>query len=109
MIILRLRQLREEKRVTQADVAQQLNITREAYSMYESGKRQMNYESLDLLATYFNVSVDYLLGRKDDRGALRPDEAALVRNYASLDERGRMNVDAIMRHELSLVTGREEA
>jgi len=108
MIVLRLRQLREEKHVTQADVAQQLNITREAYSMYESGKRQMNYESLDLLAAYFTVSVDYLLGRKDDRGALRPDEAALVRNYALLDARGRTNVDAMIKHELSLVTGREE-
>jgi len=101
MIALRLRQLREEKGVNQVEVAQHLNISRVAYSQYETGKRQMNYESLDLLAGYFCVSVDYLLGRIDERGALRPDEAALLNKYALLDERGRMGVNATLEHEIT--------
>jgi len=107
MIALRLRELREEKQVNQADVAQYLNITREAYSMYETGKRQMNYESLDLLAEYFCVSVDFLLGRKQERGALRPNEAELLQKYARLDERGRKSVEALLAHEASLAQTQE--
>jgi transcriptional regulator with XRE-family HTH domain len=103
MIALRLHQLREEKGVNQVDVAQHLNISRVTYSQYETGKRQMNYEALDLLAGYFCVSVDYLLGRAAERGALRPNEAALLRGYALMDERGRGNVDAVVEHEMSLV------
>ena len=103
MIALRLRQLREEKGVNQVDVAQHLNISRVAYSQYETGKRQMNYETLDMLAEYYCASVDYLLGRKEDRGAVRPGEAALLHNYALLDERGRMSVNALLEHELSLM------
>lgn len=103
MISLNLRQLRIEKRVNQAEVAQHLNITREAYSMYESGKRQMNYEALDLLAEYFCVSVDFLLGRVNERNVLSQNEAALIRKYALLDKRGRMSVDSVIEHELSFV------
>jgi len=103
MIVLRLRQLREEKGVNQVDVAQHLNISRVTYSQYETGKRQMTYETLDLLAEYYCASVDYLLGRTDERGALRPNEAALLNKYALLDERGRMSVDAVVEHEMSLV------
>ena len=107
MIALRLRQLREEKGVNQVDVAQHLNISRVAYSQYETGKRQMNYETLDMLAEYYCASVDYLLGRKEERGALRPGEAALVHKYALLDDRGRMSVDAVLEHELSLAQPQE--
>lgn len=107
MIDLRLRQLREEKQVNQLVVAQHLNITREAYSMYETGKRQMNYEALDFLAEYFNVSIDYLLGRKEDRGTFRPSEVTLIQKYALLDERGRLSVNAVLEHELSLVQKQE--
>lgn len=107
MIELRLRQLREEKQVNQIDVAQHLNITRGAYSMYEIGKRQMSIEMLVLLADYFKVSVDYLLGRKNERGTLRPDEASLLSKYALLDERGRMSVNALLEHELSLAQPKE--
>ena len=109
MIALRLRQLRAEKGVNQVDVAQHLNISRVTYSQYETGKRQMNYESLDLLAAYFGVSVDYLLGRKEERGVLRPGETALLRKYTQLDERGRMSVDVLLEHELSLVQSQESA
>ena len=103
MIVLRLRQLREEKGVNQVEVAQHLNISRVTYSQYETGKRQMNYEALDLLAGYFCASIDYLLGRTDVRGALRTNEIALLRNYALLDERGRMSVDAVLENEMSFV------
>jgi len=46
-----------------------LGITRPAYTAYEMGKRQPDYETLIKLADYFNVTVDYLLGRTEFRSA----------------------------------------
>ena len=62
-----LKKLREERHLSQKDVAQYLGITRQAITSYELGKREPNYEILTKLADYFNVSVDYLLGRVNGR------------------------------------------
>lgn len=53
--------LRKENKKTQEDIAKLLGITRPAYTAYESGKRQPDYESLIKLSTYYNCSIDYLL------------------------------------------------
>lgn len=55
--------LRTEKQLSQEDIARFLKITRQAYSRYERGEREANYETLNKLATFFDVSIDYLLGR----------------------------------------------
>ena len=54
--------LRKEFHVTQQQVADYLGISRQAYSNYESGKREPDYEPLLKLGEYFNCSIDYLLG-----------------------------------------------
>lgn len=59
----RLKRLREEKEVMQKEIAAYLNISASAYGFYEQGKRTPTPEILSKLANYFNVSVDYLLGR----------------------------------------------
>lgn len=56
-------ELRKEQKLTQSNMAEVLGISRQAYSNYEAGKRQPDNEILLKLAEYFNVSVDYLLGR----------------------------------------------
>lgn len=61
----RLKQLRKKQRLSQASVAEDLNITRECYSMYETGSRQPSCENLVALAQYFHVSSDYLVGLSD--------------------------------------------
>jgi len=63
----RLRQLRKEKGLTQAELAKLLSIGESTVSFYESGKRQPDYETLIRLAEVFNVSVDYLLGRTEHK------------------------------------------
>lgn len=62
MLNERLKQLRKEKKVTQQDVANYLGITRPAYTAYEKGNRNPDYDLLNKLAKYFNVTTDYLLG-----------------------------------------------
>ena len=62
-IILKL--LRSEKKITQQDLADALHISKSSINMYERGERQPNFETLELIADYFNVDIDYLLGRTD--------------------------------------------
>ena len=51
---------------TQQEIADYLGISRQAYSHYEAGKREPDFETLLKLGEYFDCSVDYLLGTKKD-------------------------------------------
>lgn len=62
----RLKYLREKKGLTQKDVATRLGLEPAAISKYELDMREPNIEALKKLATIFNVSIDYLLGRTPD-------------------------------------------
>lgn len=65
MLESRLIYLRKKKGRTQEEIAKILGITRPAYTAYETGKRNPDYETLEKIANYYEVSVDYLLGRTD--------------------------------------------
>lgn len=67
-----LKQLRQDKGVLQKDVAFYLGIDRTTYVKYERGDSEPNHDMLSRLADYFNVSVDYLLGRENYR--ISPDK-----------------------------------
>lgn len=58
----RLKDLREDHDKKQEEIAQVLQITRQQYQLYESGKREMPMHHFAVLATYYNVSLDYLAG-----------------------------------------------
>lgn len=58
-----LKSLRTAAGITQNDLAAQLKISRSTIGMYESGAREPDFETLELIADYFNVDIDYLLGR----------------------------------------------
>lgn len=60
----RLKHLRKEQKISQADMAKLIDVTPQAYSRYELGQRELGYEMLCKLADYFNVSVDYLIGHE---------------------------------------------
>lgn len=66
MFAKRLAYLRKKNEYTQQRVADFLGITRPAYTAYERGTREPDYESLQKLANFFGVSTDYLLGRTDN-------------------------------------------
>ncbi|WLD28620.1 helix-turn-helix protein [Clostridioides difficile] len=65
----RLKLLREEKGVMQKEIANYLNITTSAYGFYEQGKRTPTPEMLSSLAEYFGTTVDYLIGRYDNKAS----------------------------------------
>ncbi len=60
----RLRDLREDRDLTQADVGRLLGTTQQQYYKYEKGIQEIPAHHLITLADYYHVSVDYLLGRK---------------------------------------------
>jgi len=59
----RVKELRKAKGVTQRAIAEVLGITEQAYQKYEYGKREPNHKNTIKLADFFDVTVDYLLGR----------------------------------------------
>ena len=62
----RIKDLREDKDLTQAYIASLLNISQVAYSYYEIGKRSIPLELLCTLADFYHTSIDYLLYRTDE-------------------------------------------
>ena len=62
----RLKLLRENKKISSKELADALNVDVATISNYESGRRNPKNETLLQLADFFNVSIDYLLGRTDD-------------------------------------------
>lgn len=63
----KLKTLRNEKKLTQRELAKLLNLSPSTIAMYEIGQRFPDPETLQKIADFFDVSVDYLLGRTDKR------------------------------------------
>lgn len=58
-----LKSLRTSMGLTQADLAKALKISRSTIGMYEKGAREPDFETLETIADFFNVDIDYLMGR----------------------------------------------
>jgi len=61
----RLKELREEKGITQHELGQLVNMTKMAISHWEKGHSEPSITQLILLSNYFGVTVDYLVGKTD--------------------------------------------
>lgn len=61
----RLKELRIKRNITQLKLALDLNMNQNSISRYENMEREADYETLIKFADYFDVSVDYLLGRTE--------------------------------------------
>lgn len=112
----RLKQLRKEKGLTQITLAQALGVSSGTVAMWETGKRKPQFEMLDKLCTFFDRSMDYILGNSDDDRsfALRNEESEqlgdwdveeeyedMLRKYTLLDDYGKAAVDSILRREFN--------
>lgn len=62
-----LKKLREDFEMSQEVLAQKLNVSPSTIGMYETNKRQPNYETLLKISSIFNCSIDYLLGNTDEK------------------------------------------
>ena len=67
MDISRLKEIREDRDYKQKDIAKVLNTTQQQYSKYEIGIRVIPIEQLEKLADFYNLSIDYIIGRTNER------------------------------------------
>lgn len=63
----RLKELRNKQGVTQQKLADYLHVNQRTYSRYERGEHEMTADTLAKLATFYDTTVDYLIGRTDDK------------------------------------------
>ena len=61
-----LRKIRKSRHLTQKQLAMNMGTSEQGIQQYELGKRRPTYDMLIALADYFDVSLDYLVGRSDD-------------------------------------------
>ena len=64
----RMRGLREDRDLTQAQVGQVINKSQQGYSHIESGRAELKIEDLIKLCDFYHVTADYFIGRKEKRG-----------------------------------------
>ena len=89
----RIVSLRNEKNITQSQLAEELNISPSAIGMYEQGRRKPSYELLEEICDYFNVDMDYLMGRSDIKNRY---QAGLKYDWESKkEEKSNLNIDTI--------------
>ncbi len=85
---MRLKELRKENKKTLQDMANILEISQPAYFKYESGENKPTIDNLIKLANYFNVSLDYLVGREfaNEVGYLTQTQKMLLQIINELTE-----------------------
>lgn len=86
--MLRLKELRQEKKLTQVEIAKIFNLTQGTYSNYENETTQPDMKILIEMADHFDVSLDYLVGRSfvNDVGYLTKDEKEILTVYREMTE-----------------------
>ncbi len=90
----RLRDLREDKDLTQADVAKIINAGTTQYRRYELAETAISLEQAEIYADFYKVSLDYIAGRTNDKKGLTKSELSnteteLIKKYRSLSENGK--------------------
>jgi transcriptional regulator with XRE-family HTH domain len=115
----RLKSLRNNRGLSQMDFSKQIGISKSAVNMYERGEREPSFEILETIADYFNVDLDYLIGKSEipnrsqiqapvPSPALAPDEEDLLRKYRALDYAGKLRIRSALDVEYSLRPGRTD-
>lgn len=93
MLSERLLELRKERRLTQQEISKLLKMARTTYSGYENGSREPDNETLNKIADFLEVSVDYLLGRTDQKKqVLSEPSRALIDSLNLTDEEIMKNI-----------------
>lgn len=77
--MIRLKELRESVKMSQRAMAAELQVSKSTYNYWEQGKIEIDFENLKNIADYFNVSVDYLLGRDTPENANKKIDETISR------------------------------
>ena len=89
---MKLKELREQEKISQTQLAKKLNMPLITYTRYENGIREPNIETLIKLADFYNVSLDYLVDRKfkNELGYLNEFDYNFIKSYLNLTQAQKM-------------------
>ncbi len=87
----RLKELRQHKKISQKELAAVVNVKQNTISNWESGNTEIDQKNLIALSDYFDVSVDYILGRDyvNKIASVSDDENELLKYYRKLNEKNK--------------------
>lgn len=105
MFNLRLKELRENAGWSQAQLAKKLQVGQSTVGMWENGKNMPQNAKLEMLATLFGVSTDYLLGRSDTPNGVTDDSTDAVTDDELMQMREDMRRNPELRTLFSLTKG----
>ena len=88
MLSQRLKELRDAKGLTQLELSRELGIAPSTIGMYETGRREPDFDTLKKSATYFNVSPNYLIGWEDIHNVQTAEETSFLDGYRQLNADG---------------------
>ena len=89
--------LREQQGLNQKELAESLNMNRSVLNRIENGTRPVRDDELKVIADYFNVSADYLLGRDTPKApALSDEQTNVLKGFDSLNSAGRNALMAVL-------------
>lgn len=103
-----LKHLREERGLSQDELARLTQLSKSTISMYENGNREPKFETLEVIADFFNVDMNTLLDKKQPIMALTQQEETHIKKYRQLDADGRERVDYVLDMEHKLANERAE-
>ena len=111
----RLKEIRTEKGITQVQLAETMGVSKGTVAMWETGKREPNFETLNQLSEIFDKRIDYILGYSNDASSPKMSEEDIdqlgvwaaedsfnetVTAYLRLDEYGKAAVESLIRAEM---------
>lgn len=100
MLSKRLKELRMNNGLKQSDLAKLLSISTSRYGQYETGRRSPDYKLLIQIANFYNVSIDYLLGRTNVIKPENIDENDLLAKLNTADSETKASVEQFLNYLL---------
>ncbi len=113
----RLKELRKINNITQAQLAEKLGVASGTVAMWETGKREPNFDMLEKLSDVFDRNIGYIIGRSNDsssvklteedvkqmsKWAIEEDYAETIMKYLRLDYRAKLAVEALINAEFNI-------
>jgi transcriptional regulator with XRE-family HTH domain len=105
-----MKELRENKGLSQAQVARELNISRQSYNFYENCKRDPDTDTLKKIAIFFDVPIDYLLGHDAEKKeiSVSPERKRLLEKISSADDETAKELEQFLNYLESKKTAEKE-
>lgn len=103
-----LKSLREERGLSQDELARLTQLSKSTISMYENGNREPKFETLEVIADFFNVDMNTLLDKKQPIMVLTQQEETHIKKYRQLDADGKEEIDDIIDVKLAKLQRKAE-